>query len=286
MLWGDGTPTREFLFVDDCVEGFVLAAERYDGAEPVNLGTGVETSIRELAETIAEVTGFEGEIVWDTSMPNGQPRRQLDASRAEELFGFRADVPLREGIERTVAWYREARTDACSALSAAVPQASDSSRARLDRLLRRPRAVLAGLVVVQWLAMLAFALTVEAQRLAATTRAAISSGTRPRGGSLGDGDLPPTGVGLLVVDAVRPDHARDAVPTSSARSRRSCCSTCSCSARSPSAASTCIAARIGGELLGLWTAALWVRCRSLPSRSSARTITCKYVELLLPRRSD
>jgi GDP-L-fucose synthase len=106
VLWGDGSPSREFLFVEDCVEGFVLAAERYDGAEPVNLGTGVETTIRELSETIAEVTGFEGEVVWDTSMPNGQPRRSLDASRAAELFGFRARVPLREGIERTVAWYR------------------------------------------------------------------------------------------------------------------------------------------------------------------------------------
>jgi GDP-L-fucose synthase len=108
VLWGDGTPTREFLFVDDCVEGFALAAERYDAAEPVNLGTGVETSIRELAETIADVTGFEGEIVWDSSMPNGQPRRQLDASRAEELFGFRARTALRDGIERTVTWYRAA----------------------------------------------------------------------------------------------------------------------------------------------------------------------------------
>jgi GDP-L-fucose synthase len=107
VLWGDGSPTREFLYVDDCVEGLVLAAERYDGADPVNLGTGVETSIRELAETIADVTGFEGEIVWDTSMPNGQPRRSLDASRAAELFGFRASTPLRDGLERTVAWYRE-----------------------------------------------------------------------------------------------------------------------------------------------------------------------------------
>ena len=108
VLWGDGTPTREFLFVEDCVEGLAFAAERYDGAEPVNLGTGVETSIRELAETIADVTGFEGEITWDTSMPNGQPRRQLDASRAAELFGFRANTALRDGIERTVAWYRSA----------------------------------------------------------------------------------------------------------------------------------------------------------------------------------
>ena len=106
VLWGDGSPTREFLFVDDCVEGLALAAERFNGADPVNLGTGVETSIRELAETIADVTGFTGEIVWDTSMPNGQPRRSLDASKAEELFGFRARTPLRDGLERTVAWYR------------------------------------------------------------------------------------------------------------------------------------------------------------------------------------
>jgi GDP-L-fucose synthase len=106
VLWGDGSPTREFLYVDDCVQAFLLAAERYDGAEPVNVGTGVETSIRELAETIADVTGFAGDIVWDTSMPNGQPRRRLDATRARELFGFEARTPLRAGIEQTVAWYR------------------------------------------------------------------------------------------------------------------------------------------------------------------------------------
>jgi GDP-L-fucose synthase len=107
VLWGDGSPTREFLFVDDCADGLLLAAQQYDGAEPVNLGTGVETSIRELAETIADLTGFDGELVWDTSMPNGQPRRQLDASRAERLFGFRAHTPLREGLSRTIAWYRD-----------------------------------------------------------------------------------------------------------------------------------------------------------------------------------
>ena len=107
-LWGDGSPSREFLYVDDCVDGLALAAERYNGAEPVNLGTGVETTIRELAETVADVTGFEGEIVWDTSMPNGQPRRSLDASRAADLFGFRARTALREGLEQTVAWYRNA----------------------------------------------------------------------------------------------------------------------------------------------------------------------------------
>ena len=106
VLWGDGSPTREFLFVDDCVEGLLLAAERYDGAEPVNLGTGVETSIRETAELVADVVGFTGRIDWDASMPNGQPRRSLDASRARKLFGFEAKTPLREGIERTVAWYR------------------------------------------------------------------------------------------------------------------------------------------------------------------------------------
>jgi GDP-L-fucose synthase len=107
VLWGDGSPTREFLYVDDCAEGLVLAAERYDGADPVNLGTGVETSIRDLAELIAELTGFDGEIAWDTSMPNGQPRRSLDASRARELFGFEAKTPLRAGLQRTIAWYRE-----------------------------------------------------------------------------------------------------------------------------------------------------------------------------------
>jgi GDP-L-fucose synthase len=105
-LWGDGSPTREFLYVDDCVEGITLAAERYDGADPVNLGTGAEISIRELAEVIAELTGFDGEIEWDTSMPNGQPRRSLDAGGARKLFGFEARTPLREGLERTIAWYR------------------------------------------------------------------------------------------------------------------------------------------------------------------------------------
>jgi GDP-L-fucose synthase len=106
-LWGDGSPTREFLYVDDCVEGLVLAADRYDGPDPVNLGTGAEISIKELAEIIAELTGFEGEIEWDTSMPNGQPRRSLDATRARELFGFEARTQLRDGLERTIAWYRQ-----------------------------------------------------------------------------------------------------------------------------------------------------------------------------------
>jgi GDP-L-fucose synthase len=108
-LWGDGSPTREFLFVEDAAEGIALAGERYDGVEPVNLGSGAEISIRELAELVAELTGFDGEIAWDTSKPNGQPRRQLDTSRAERLFGFRARVSLREGLERTIAWYRAER---------------------------------------------------------------------------------------------------------------------------------------------------------------------------------
>jgi GDP-L-fucose synthase len=109
VLWGDGSPTREFLYVDDCVEGLVLASERYDGSDPVNLGTGEEIAIHDLAALITEHTGFGGRIAWDTSKPNGQPRRRLDTSRAEALFGFRAQVPLRDGIERTVAWYRSTR---------------------------------------------------------------------------------------------------------------------------------------------------------------------------------
>jgi GDP-L-fucose synthase len=114
-LWGDGTPTREFLYVDDCVEGLTLAAERYDGPLPINLGTGEEIAIRDLAELVRSATGYDGEIVWDASRPNGQPRRKLDTNRAEELLGFRARVPLREGIEHTVTWYRDhAREHAAS----------------------------------------------------------------------------------------------------------------------------------------------------------------------------
>jgi GDP-L-fucose synthase len=106
VLWGDGSPTREFLYVDDCAEAILLAADRYDGAEPVNVGTGHEISIRELAELIEELTGFDGEIVWDTAQPNGQPRRRLDVSRADELFGFRARTDFREGLRHTIEWYR------------------------------------------------------------------------------------------------------------------------------------------------------------------------------------
>ena len=106
VLWGDGSPTREFLYVDDCAEGIWLASQRYDGTEPVNLGTGEEISIRELAQLAAELTGYTGEIVWDTTKPNGQPRRKLDVSRADELFGFRAHTSLRDGLETTIAWFR------------------------------------------------------------------------------------------------------------------------------------------------------------------------------------
>ena len=108
VLWGDGSPTREFLYVDDCVEALCLAAKHYDGPDPVNVGTGEEISIADLASLIADLTGFAGEIRWDTSKPNGQPRRRLDTTRARELFGFEARTRLRDGIERTVAWYRSA----------------------------------------------------------------------------------------------------------------------------------------------------------------------------------
>lgn len=105
-LWGDGTPTREFLYVGDCAVGIALAAERYDGADPVNLGSGHEISIGDLVELVADISGFEGEVAWNPAMPNGQPRRLLDVSKAEQLFGFTAKTSLREGIERTVTWFR------------------------------------------------------------------------------------------------------------------------------------------------------------------------------------
>ncbi len=109
VLWGDGSPTREFLYAEDCADGLLRAAELYDAPEPVNLGTGEEISIRDLASLVAELTGFTGQIRWDTSMPNGQPRRALDASKAEQLFGFHAETPLRDGLIRTISWYRDSR---------------------------------------------------------------------------------------------------------------------------------------------------------------------------------
>lgn len=108
-VWGDGSPTREFLYVEDSAEGILLAAERYNASDPVNLGSGAEISIRDLAETIARLTGFEGRLVWNTSMPNGQPRRALDTSKADALFGFRARVGFEEGLRNTIDWYRQHR---------------------------------------------------------------------------------------------------------------------------------------------------------------------------------
>jgi len=109
-VWGDGSPTREFLYVEDAAEGLILAAEHYDGGEPVNLGSGQEISIRDLAHLIARLCGFEGEIAWDLAKPGGQPRRRLDTTRAERWFGFRASVGLEEGLRRTIAWYSSVRT--------------------------------------------------------------------------------------------------------------------------------------------------------------------------------
>ncbi|MHB0923865.1 MAG: GDP-L-fucose synthase family protein [Bellilinea sp.] len=108
-VWGDGSPTREFLYVEDAAEGILLATELYNGAEPVNLGSGYEISIRDLAELIQRLTGYQGRLVWDTSRPNGQPRRGLDTTRAEEYFGFKAVTTFEEGLRRTIDWYRAKR---------------------------------------------------------------------------------------------------------------------------------------------------------------------------------
>jgi GDP-L-fucose synthase len=107
IVWGDGSPTREFLYVEDAAEGILLASEKYDGSDPVNLGSGYEISIKDLAEMIARQTGFRGKLVWDSTKPNGQPRRGLDVSRAEKLFGFRAAMPFDDGLRRTIEWYRQ-----------------------------------------------------------------------------------------------------------------------------------------------------------------------------------
>ena len=105
-VWGDGSATRDFLFVEDAAEGILMAAAGYDGAEPVNLGSGREVSIADLARMVAEAVGFTGAIRWDTSQPNGQPRRRLDVSRAEQWLGFRARTPFPDGLQKTVEWYR------------------------------------------------------------------------------------------------------------------------------------------------------------------------------------
>jgi GDP-L-fucose synthase len=105
VCWGDGTPTREFLYVEDCADAIVAAAEKYDDADPVNIGAGREISIKALAEQIANLTGFNGQILWDKSKPNGQPRRCLDTNRARQRFGFTAKTDFRDGLQRTVEWY-------------------------------------------------------------------------------------------------------------------------------------------------------------------------------------
>ena len=110
-LWGDGTPTREFIHVADAARGIVMATQRYSDPDPVNIGAGSEISIRDLAELIAELVGFDGELVWDTSKPNGQPRRRLDVSRAKERFGFEAEISFREGLKETITWWREHGAD-------------------------------------------------------------------------------------------------------------------------------------------------------------------------------
>ena len=109
IVWGDGSPTREFIFVKDAARGIALATERYNRSEPVNIGSGFEISIKDLVEKIAQMTGFEGELVWDTSKPNGQPRRALDISRAKEAFGFEAQTDFEEGLQETIDWYLKHR---------------------------------------------------------------------------------------------------------------------------------------------------------------------------------
>jgi len=109
VVWGDGSPTREFLYVEDAAEGILLAAEKYNAPDPVNLGSAHEISIKDLAGMIARLTGFTGKITWDTSKPNGQPRRGLDVSRAEKYFGFRARTSFEAGLQRTIDWYKENR---------------------------------------------------------------------------------------------------------------------------------------------------------------------------------
>jgi len=106
VAWGDGSPTREFLYVEDAAEGILLGAERCNSSEPVNLGSGLEIRIKDLTETIARLTGYSGQIIWDTSRPNGQPRRALDIGKAERLFGFKAGMPFEEGLRKTIKWYK------------------------------------------------------------------------------------------------------------------------------------------------------------------------------------
>lgn len=129
VCWGDGSATREFLYVEDCAEAIVLATERYDGEQPVNVGAGFEMPIRELVRMIVEITGFSGRVRWDASKPNGQPRRSLDTSRAERLFGFRASTDFRAGLVRTIEWYRKQLPQLRAARSSVDTVASASAGA-------------------------------------------------------------------------------------------------------------------------------------------------------------
>ncbi len=123
-VWGDGSPTREFLYVEDAAEGILLAAERYNASMPVNLGSSYEISIKDLVETIARLTGFSGKLVWDTTKPNGQPRRKLDTSRARALFGFEALTSFEEGLRRTIEWQKQMRTRLAADAPATIAKCS------------------------------------------------------------------------------------------------------------------------------------------------------------------
>jgi len=115
QVWGDGSPTREFLYVEDAAEGILLAAEKYNEPAPVNLGSAYEISIKDLVELIARLTGFEGKLIWDTSQPNGQPRRKLDTSRALNAFGFVSQTPFEKGLRQTIDWYMASQKTLASA---------------------------------------------------------------------------------------------------------------------------------------------------------------------------
>jgi GDP-L-fucose synthase len=128
MLWGDGSPTREFLFAEDAAEGIVRAAELYNGEAPVNLGSGYEISIHDLAHLIGRLTGFTGKFAWDTTKPNGQPRRALNCSRAEQLFGFRAATGFETGLRKTIEWYRQQRAMAAGSTAASRLEHNSSTK--------------------------------------------------------------------------------------------------------------------------------------------------------------
>ncbi len=109
MVWGDGTPTREFLYVEDAAEAILFASERYNKSEPVNIGAGFEISIKDLVRLIARLSGFQGRIIWDKTKPNGQPRRCLDTAKAEKEFGFKVRTSFQEGLKKTIKWYRQVK---------------------------------------------------------------------------------------------------------------------------------------------------------------------------------